>query len=201
MTSNEQKGFGSIDTFKSNIKGITQGNRYKVSFSTDFVFGQCGFPNGSYHFLIKDVNMPGQTLTLASTIYFGSKLQIAASMDMDKLNLTVICDNKMRIRKAFEMWMKKAFDKPSWTCGFLHDYSCNTIIDVYNKKLERIKSVIVQGTYPSELGDLSLSYESNDTVLEFSVGMPYYNWFDSEVDMTTQSGLTINSNPFITNYK
>jgi len=167
-----------IEAFKSTIKGVAQLNRYKVSFSKPFFANY--FAKDDYHYLFKEITLPGQVFSESTMEITGRKFTTASGIEsFGKVSATLTCDSEFRIRNACEDWMNLVVDKNDTVVDFFDNYSCDIIIDVLDKRLEPAKRVILYGSYIGEMGDVTLAYGENDVAFEFTVGFVYQRWFDA----------------------
>lgn len=141
-------------------------------------------------FLVKAANLPASNIAPINIPFRGRNLKVAGDRTFDPWTITVINDVDFTIRTAFERWMN-LINKHEDNAGITNptDYQK----DLYVKQLgraevggkvptsESIVPVLKQykflGTFPSNISEIALSYDSSDTIEEFSVTMEV-QWVD-----------------------
>ena len=117
---------------------------------------------------------------------------------MTDLSLTFIGDGEGKVRYFFSNWMNSIvkYRKPAsssnpkhemFEIGYKRDYTCTidiVVVDRYNKKIFHIK---VHEAWPIALGDQSLNWNDNDSLMNIPVTFTYYNWTQEVIDIDTAS--------------
>ena len=141
-------------------------------------------------FLVKAANLPASNIAPINIPFRGRNLKVAGDRTFDPWTITIINDVDFSIRTAFERWMNlinKHEDKAGITDPTLYQK------DLYVKQLGRaqvggtvpqteaqipvLKQYRFLGTFPTNVSDIALSYDSSDTIEEFSVTMEV-QWVD-----------------------
>ena len=141
-------------------------------------------------FLVKAANLPASNIAPINIPFRGRNLKVAGDRTFDPWTITIINDVDFSIRTAFERWMNlinKHEDNAGITDPTLYQK------DLYVKQLGRaqvggtvpqteakipvLKQYRFLGTFPTNVSDIALSYESADTIEEFSVTMEV-QWVD-----------------------
>ena len=145
-----------------------------------------------FKFLCKAAQLPGSTVPAVSVPFRGRILKVAGDRTFDDWTITVINDENFRVRTAFEQWangMSKLDDgtgivNPS---AYMADAQVrqlgraklsestdnNVGAGGYNSVLRTYKFYDI---FPTEVGAIDLSYDSSDTIEEFTVtfAIQYY---------------------------
>ena len=141
-------------------------------------------------FLVKAANLPASNMAPINIPFRGRNLKVAGDRTFDPWTITIINDVDFSIRTAFERWMNlinKHEDNAGITDPTLYQK------DLYVKQLGRaqvggtvpqteakipvLKQYRFLGTFPTNVSDIALSYDSSDTIEEFSVTMEV-QWVD-----------------------
>ena len=141
-------------------------------------------------FLVKAANLPASNIAPINIPFSGRNLKVAGDRTFDPWTITIINDVDFSIRTAFERWMNlinKHEDNAGITDPTLYQK------DLYVKQLGRaqvggtvpqteakipvLKQYRFLGTFPTNVSDIALSYDSSDTIEEFSVTMEV-QWVD-----------------------
>ena len=184
-----------LDAFKGRMIG---GGARPNLFECELYFPDDAIPEGTTsdqlsdkaRFLVKAAQLPSSQIGMIDVPFRGRNLKIAGDRTFSPWTITVINDVDFTIRTAFERWMNlinKHEDNAGITDPTLYQK------DLYVKQLGRaqvggtvpqteakipvLKQYRFLGTFPTNVSDIALSYESSDTIEEFSVTMEV-QWVD-----------------------
>jgi hypothetical protein len=157
-------------------------------------------------FMIKTANLPASTVGVIDVPFRGRNLKIAGDRTFDVWTITIINDVDFTIRTAFERWMN-AINKHDDNTGLINpaQYQRDAIVkqfgrssvssansDVTNPVLTGpgdsipvLKAYKFYGIFPTAVSAIDLSYDSADTIEEFTVDLQVQWW-----DALDSSGLT-----------
>ena len=141
-------------------------------------------------FLVKAANLPASNISPINIPFRGRNLKVAGDRTFDPWTITIINDVDFGIRTAFERWMN-LINKHEDNAGITNPTSYQK--DLYVKQLGRaevqgttptsdarvpvLKQYRFLGTLPTNVSDIALSYDSSDTIEEFSVTLEV-QWVD-----------------------
>jgi len=178
-----------ISQFKSKLAGGgARPNLFEVSIpsfpssiSDAWTSGDNG-ENGIFKFLCKAAQIPASTVAEIPVPFRGRILKVAGDRTFDTWTVTVINDEDFRLRTAFEQWSNK-LTKLNDNTGVTNPASYMT--DAYVQQLGRgatkfsatnvggehsvLRTYKFYDIWPSEISPIDLSYDSTDTVEEFTV--------------------------------
>lgn len=195
-----------LDQFKGRMIG---GGARPNLFECELFFPNDSIPVGTTadnlsdktRFLIKAANLPASTLGVIDIPFRGRNLKIAGDRTFDPWTITVINDADFSIRTAFERWMN-LINKHEDNAGKINptDYQQ----EVYVKQLGRsltsgttptsaaqipvLKQYQFYGVFPTSVSAIDLSYDSSDTIEEFTVDLQVQWWDALDQTGTTQLG-------------
>lgn len=157
-------------------------------------------------FMIKTANLPASTVGVIDVPFRGRNLKIAGDRTFDVWTITVINDVDFTIRTAFEKWMN-AINKHDDNTGLINpaQYQRDALVkqfgrssvssansDVTNPVITSpgdsipvLKAYKFHGIFPTAVSAIDLSYDSADTIEEFTVDLQVQWW-----DALDSSGLT-----------
>ena len=121
-------------------------------------------------FLVKAAALPASNITPIDVNFRGRILKIAGDRTFDTWTITVINDTDFSIRSAFEKWMN-SINRLSDATGTNNpaDYQ----EDAYVHQLDRDGSTLITyrfyDVFPTQISQVDLSYETVDTIQEFTV--------------------------------
>lgn len=141
-----------------------------------------GGENGIFKFLCKAAQIPASTVAEIPVPFRGRILKVAGDRTYDTWTVTIINDEDFKLRTAFEQWSNK-LTKHNDNTGVTNPASYMT--DAYVQQLGRgatqfstnnvggehsvLRTYKFYDIWPSEVSPIDLSYDSTDTVEEFTV--------------------------------
>ena len=142
-------------------------------------------------FLVKAAQLPASTLTEIQVPFRGRQLKIAGTRTYANWTITVINDIDFDIRTAFERW-SNLINKHEDNAGLVNpaDYQQPMIVRQLGRasvsgpvpssevNLPVLKMYQFIGAYPVEVSGIDLSYDTQDSIEEFTVSMAY-QWYDT----------------------
>lgn len=167
-------------------------------------------------FMIKTANLPASNVGVINVPFRGRELKIAGDRTFDVWTITVINDVDFSIRTAFERWMN-AINKHDDNSGLINpaQYQRNAIVkqfgrsslssansNVTNPTLTKsgdqipvLKAYKFYGVFPTAVSAIDLSYDSSDTIEEFTVDLQV-QWWDA---LDPQGNTQLNTDPQVLN--
>jgi hypothetical protein len=152
-------------------------------------------------FLVKAANLPASTLGVIDVPFRGRNLKIAGDRTFDPWTITVINDIDFSIRTAFERWMN-LINKHEDAAGKTNpiDYQKDVYVKQFGRPLTSggtptsatqipvLKQYKFYGVFPTSVSAIDLSYDSSDTIEEFTVDLQVQWWDALDPSGTTQLG-------------
>ena len=128
-------------------------------------------------FLVKAAALPASTIAPIDVPFRGRILKIAGDRTFETWTITVINDTDFAIRSAFEKWMN-TINKMSDATGVVDPEAYQK--DATVKQLDRDGSVLRSykfwDIFPTNISTIDLSYETTDTLEEFTVELQVQWW-------------------------
>jgi len=162
-------------------------------------------------FMIKAANLPASNVGVIEVPFRGRNLKIAGDRTFDVWTITVINDVDFTIRTAFEKWMN-AINKHDDNSGLINpaQYQRNAIVKQFGRssptsatsnitnptltnpgdQLPVLKAYKFYGIFPTSVSAIDLSYDSSDSVEEFTVDLQVQWWDALDSNAQTQLGVT-----------
>lgn len=156
-----------------------------------------------FRFMIKAAQIPGSTISTIAVPFRGRTLKISGDRSFDPWTITIINDTNYKIRNAFEKWMN-FMNRHDDNAGvitpaayqvemFVHhlgrgnvdNNTTNARSPKTRDKMPVLKTYKFFGCWPSDVTPMDLSYDSSDTIQEFSVTLQYQWWDTYEANATT----------------
>lgn len=160
---------GMIDDFKASYDNLARPTQFKVS-------GMGA--DRSLEFLCKGAQIPAGTIgTIEVPTRGGRKVKEPGDRTYAPWTITIMNDNDFTLRTFFENW-QNSINSPAGNIG---PNSSEAIkFDAFVEQLDSEDNTIATyqftGTWPSELSPIELSFETTDTIEEFTVTLEYDYW-------------------------
>lgn len=160
-------------------------------------------------FMIKSANLPASSVGVIDIPFRGRNLKIAGDRTFDVWTITIINDIDFTIRTAFEKWMN-AINKHDDNSGLINptQYQRNAVVkqfgrssvtsansDVTNPNITGpgdnipvLKGYKFYGVFPTAVSAIDLSYDSADSIEEFTVDLQVQWWDALDSSGVTQLG-------------
>ena len=173
-----------ISDFKTAMQGGgARPNLFEVEMTLSGLgFELPGFDATEFQFMCKAANIPAQTVASIDVPFRGRIFKVAGDRTIDTWTVTIINDESFDLRGAFETWTEQlakldnnlgATDPNAYMAsatvyqlGRGADASSKNNAGSANAMLQAYKFVDI---FPTEVSTIDLSYDSSDTIEEFTV--------------------------------
>ena len=128
-------------------------------------------------FLVKAAQLPASNITPIEVNFRGRKLKIAGDRTFDTWTVTVINDVDFSIRSAMEKWMD--FINSMEDATGAQDpalYQPDAYVHQLDRDGSTLRSYKFHDIFPTNISAIDLSYETVDTVEEFTVEFQVQWW-------------------------
>ena len=121
-------------------------------------------------FLVKAAALPASNITPIDVNFRGRILKIAGDRSFDTWTITVINDTDFAIRYAFEKWMN-SINRLSDATGTNNpaDYQEDAYVHQLDRDGSTLRTYRFYDVFPTQISQVDLSYETVDTIQEFTV--------------------------------
>ena len=169
-----------ISDFKSKLKGGgARPNLFEVELT---------FPSGvdvqdeneileNARFLVKAAALPSSTIAPIEVPFRGRILKIAGDRTFETWTITVMNDVSFGVRSAFEKWMNfinKLDNGTGETDPAL--YQVDAKVNQLDRDAAVLRKYIFKDVFPTNISTIDLSYDTTDTIQEFTVEMQVHYW-------------------------
>jgi len=128
-------------------------------------------------FLVKAAALPASTVTPVEVPFRGRILKIAGDRTFETWTITVLNDTDFVIRSAFEKWMNVINSMEDATgAQNPEDYQKDAMVHQLDRDGGILRSYKFWDIWPTNLSSIDLSYETTDTLEEFTVEMQVHWW-------------------------
>ena len=178
----------SLSTFKSSLRG---GGARPNLFKVEIPGGIPGFGDtleAKDQLLIKAAQLPESTIGLVEIPFRGRTFKVAGDRTFAPWTITVINDEDMAVRKAMEQWMQfiaqyqdgSGENTPN---DYMRSATVTQLIRTPSNKGGTIGGGLADSTqykfhdiFPTNISAIDLSYDSSDTIEEFTVEFQVQFW-------------------------
>tara|TARA_R100000734_G_C3304095_1_gene94590 strand:+ start:207 stop:824 length:618 start_codon:yes stop_codon:yes gene_type:complete len=173
-----------ISDFKTAMQGGgARPNLFEVEMTLSGLgFDLPGFDATEFAFMCKAANIPAQTVASIDVPFRGRIFKVAGDRTIDTWTVTIINDESFDLRGAFETWTEQlakldnnlgATDPNAYMASAMvyqlgrgADPSSKSNAGTANALLQTYKFIDI---FPTEVSAIDLSYDSSDTIEEFTV--------------------------------
>jgi len=183
-----------ITDFKSKLAGGgARPNLFEVELAFPAAVGVDNDTLSKSRFLVKAAALPASTVAPIDVPFRGRILKIAGDRTFETWTITVINDRDFSIRSAFEKWMN-TINRMNDGTGITNPDEYQA--DAYVYQLDRdggiLRSYRFYDTFPTNISTIDLSYETTDTIEEFTVELQVQWWEASRGTSPNAGGEDIN---------
>jgi len=164
-----------VDDFKSKLRGGgARPNLFKATLNFP---AYAGGDVELSSFLCKTAQLPVSEMALVNVPFRGRQLKIAGDRTFQNWTVTIINDTDFSVRDAMERWMN-GINAHAANTGFSNpvDYEADLSVDQLDRNGDVLKTYNFRGCFPVNVGEIALSYETNDAVEEFTVEFAIQYW-------------------------
>lgn len=140
--------------------------------------------NGKIDIGCHTANLPNRTLLTATHKQIGGPFNIPFSHTYDPVTFSFYADKNLNVREYFEVWQSAVINITDNSVNFWNEYVSDIDIIVLDRKGNESYKMTLYDCYPLAIGDVNLSYASQNELLNITVTMMYRLW-KSEHDTTT----------------
>ena len=164
-----------VDDFKSKLRGGgARPNLFKATLNFP---AYAGGDVELSSFLCKTAALPVSEMALVTVPFRGRQLKIAGDRTFANWTVTVINDTDFSVRDAMERWMN-GINAHAANTGLSNpvDYEADLSVDQLDRNGDVLKTYNFRGCFPTNVSEIALSYETNDTIEEFTVEFAIQYW-------------------------
>jgi hypothetical protein len=133
--------------------------------------------------MCKAAQLPASIMNVIEVPFRGRQLKIAGDRTFEVWSPTVINDTGFEVRNALERWMN-GMNGHSANTGITNPvaYQADLLVEQLDKDGSVLKTYKFRGCFPTNLSAIELSYDTVDTLEEFTVEFQVQYW---EADTTS----------------
>ena len=169
-----------INDFKAKLAGGgARANQFKVTMPFPG-YAQVGGEIEDLAFLCTTAQIPAMNVGLVNVPFRGRQIKIAGDRTFEDWEVTVINDEDFAVRNAMEIWSNSI----NTHVTNLRDrdrlapetYKAQAQVRQYSKTGDMIREYTFNGLFPTNVAQIDVAWETNNTVEEFAVTFSYDWW-------------------------
>ena len=128
-------------------------------------------------FLVKAASLPASNIAPIDINFRGRILKVAGDRTFDTWTINVMNDVDFAIRNAFELWMNQ-INKLSDNTGTTNpaEYQPDAFVHQLDRDGSTLRTYKFHDVFPTNISAQDLSYETTDTIEEFTVELQVQWW-------------------------
>lgn len=166
-----------VDEFKARLQGGgVRPNLFKATIN----FPRSGYADGDVgetSFMCKSAVLPASQVGVIEVPFRGRVLKVGGDRTFDPWTVTVINDTDFVVRDSFERWMN-GINEHKRNTGFVNpvDYEADLVVEQLDKNGDTLKKYDFRGCWPSNVSEIEVSWDANDTIEEYTVEFQVQYW-------------------------
>ena len=164
-----------IDDFKAKLKGGgARSNLFRCTINFP------GYANGDVEltsFMCKGAQLPASVMTPIEVPFRGRRLQIAGDRTFEPWTVTVLNDTDFGTGNAMERW-SNGINGHATNEGIVNptEYQADLVVEQLDKNGDILKKYDIRGAFPTNISAIEVSYDTFDTIEEFTVEFQLQYW-------------------------
>ena len=156
--------------------------------------------NGSdadFTFLCRSAGIPASTIGTVEVPFRGRVIKLPGDRTFESWTITVMADESMEVRGYFEKWMEK-LNKHENGAGYTADFASTLKVsqlargtstsDALKDPHSIVRSYDFYNAFPTNIAQIDLSYDNNNTIAEYTVEFQYDWWEANKSDGSIDIG-------------
>jgi len=170
-----------ISTFKENglVYGGARPSLFNVFLSVPAGIGIDNVSVDKFRFVCRTAELPESTVGAIEIPYFGRRIKVAGERNFAAWGVTVMNDEDFSVRAMFEAWlnaMNRMVSNVRDPNIANENYKVDMEVIQYAKDGSTIRSYQLIGAFPTQVGAISLGWDSQNAIEEFGVNFEYDYW-------------------------
>jgi len=168
-----------INAFKAKLKaGGARANLFQVKVSfPSYAEGNMELTS----FMCKGAVLPASEIANIDVPFRGRQIKVAGDRVFQPWTITIINDNGMEVRNAFEKWMNEINSNES-NIGLASpaEYQTDMIVEQLDKAGNVTKTYNIRAAFPTNISQIDLNFDTSNAIEEFTVELTYNYWTSPE---------------------
>lgn len=170
-----------ISAFKSNglVYGGARPSLFNVFLSVPTGIGIDNVSVDKFRFVCRTAELPESIVSSIDIPYFGRKIKVAGERQFGDWSVAILNDEDFSVRALFEAWsnaLNRLVSNVRDPNVSTENYKVDLEVVQYGKDGSIIRSYMLIGAFPTQIGSIGLNWESANAVEEFGVTFAYDYW-------------------------
>lgn len=164
-----------INDFIASFKGGARANRFRIGITWP---GLVGTPNVTDEIIVHAGSMPESQLGVVQVPYKGRQIPVPGDRTFAAWTITCLNDTTFSHRNSFERWSNLILSHESnvQSTSSYRDYVCTIDVVQLDRDDTILKSIKLLNAFPTNISQVDLGYNNNDTIEEYTVTFDYTHW-------------------------
>lgn len=186
-----------ISAFKSNglVYGGARPSLFNVFMSVPQGIGIDNVSADKFRFVCKTAELPAMTLGEVPVSYFGRPIKLAGDRTFAPWSVTVMNDEDFSVRSMFETWsnaMNRLVSNVRDPSLSTEGYKTDLEVIQYGKDGTELRSYQLIGAFPTDIGAISLDWDSTNQIETFTVNFSY-DYFVPNIEQSDKKAGGVNT--------
>ena len=170
-----------INTFKSNglVYGGARPSLFSVFLSVPQGLGIDSVSTDKFRFVCRTAELPASSVSAFDVPYFGRKVKIAGDRNFTDWQVNIMNDEDFSVRSLFETWsnaLNRHVSNVRDPVAAREGYKADLEVVQYGKDGNVIRSYQIVGAFPTDIGAISLDWDTQNSIETFPVTFAYDYW-------------------------
>ena len=153
--------------------------------------------DADFTFLCRSAGIPASTIGTVEVPFRGRVIKLPGDRTFESWTITVMADEDMSVRGYFEKWMEK-LNKHENGAGYTADFASTLKVsqlargtsasDALKDPHSVVRSYDFYNAFPTNIAQIDLSYDNNNTIAEYTVEFQYDWWEANKSDGSIDIG-------------
>ena len=153
--------------------------------------------DADFTFLCRSAGIPASTIGTVEVPFRGRVIKLPGDRTFESWTITVMADEDMSVRAYFEKWMEK-LNKHENGAGYTADFASTLKVSQLARGTATttalkdphsiVRSYDFFNAFPTNIAQIDLSYDNNNTIAEYTVEFQYDWWEAKKADDSTDIG-------------
>ncbi len=162
----------SISNFKSNFVSGARPNLYRVEIT---------YLGGNLAFTCKAASLPPSNVEQIEVPFMGRSLKVAGNRTFQDWTVTVLNDTHFEVRHNCEKWMGEInLHEANTGASEISAYMKDAKVEQLDQTGNPIYTYEFKDIWPSEVSEISLGYEENNSIEEFTITFAIGSYWQSD---------------------
>lgn len=148
-----------------------------------------------FTFVCKSASLPASSVGSIDVSYFGRKIKVAGDRNFNDWRVSVLNDEDFSVRAMFESWsnaINRLVANVRDANLDMENYKADMEVVQYGKDGEAVRSYRIVGAFPTDIGEIGLNWDQQNSVEEFDVSFAF-DWFEPEIETSSKKAGGVNA--------